>query len=57
MSINEIESKISELKGKQSDFFKKKKADRSEADVTALAAVREELNGLKAEAKKSYRKK
>ena len=54
MDIKEIESKIVELKGKQSDYFKKKKADR---DAGMIAAVREELNDLKAKAKAVYRAK
>lgn len=57
MSINEIESKIIELKAKQSDFFKKKKADRTDADKEALEATREELKGLKSQAKEVYNKK
>ncbi len=52
MSQQELEAKIRELKGKQSDYFKKKKEDRNAEEI---AAVREELNGLKAEAKKNLR--
>ncbi len=44
MNKKEIESRIVELKGKQSDFFKKKKAERNPEEI---AAVREELNDLK----------
>jgi hypothetical protein len=54
MEVKEIEKKIVVLKGKQSDYFKKKKADRVASEVEA---VRTELNALKAEAKKIYRSK
>lgn len=52
MNQAEIEKKILELKAKQSDYFKKKKADRDPATVNA---IREELNALKKEAKGIYR--
>jgi len=54
MDKKELESKIVELKGKQSDFFKKKKADRNPEEVKA---VREELNALKKQATAAYRGK
>lgn len=54
MTIQELETKIIELKGQQAAFFQKKKADR---DLDVLAEVRKELNELKAEAKAQYRKK
>ena len=53
--LKEIETKISHLKKIQSDFFNKKKADRTEADTEALRNARQELNELKAKAKKGYR--
>lgn len=52
MDKKELESKIVELKGKQSDYFKKKKADRNPEEV---AAVRDELNQLKAKVSAAYR--
>jgi len=52
MDIKGIESKIAELKAKQSDYFKKKKADRAEGE---LEGIRTELNDLKAQAKEAYR--
>lgn len=52
MEIKAIESKIVELKAKQSDFFKKKKADR---DAGAIEGIRSELNDLKAQVKEAYR--
>ena len=54
MEKKEIESKIRELKGKQSDYFKKKKADRNPEEIDA---IRQELNGLKEQATKLYRDK
>jgi hypothetical protein len=53
MNKKEIETRIVELKGQQAAFFQKKKADR---DAAQLAAVREELNALKQQAKSTYRK-
>lgn len=53
MTTQELEAKIVALKGKQSDHFKKKKADRNSEELTA---VRTELNELKKEAKAIYRK-
>ena len=52
MDIKEIEKKLVELKGKQSDVFKKKKAERN---LEELAAVREEMNDLKAQAREAYK--
>ncbi|MGB0525544.1 MAG: hypothetical protein ACPGJS_21385 [Flammeovirgaceae bacterium] len=52
MDIKEIEKKIVELKAQQSDFFKKKKADR---DAGAIEGIRSELNDLKAQVKEAYR--
>lgn len=52
MDIKGIESKIAELKTKQSDYFKKKKADRVS---TELEGIRSELNELKVQAKEAYR--
>lgn len=52
MNKLEIEQKIVVLKGKQSDHFKKKKADRNAEE---LVAIREELNGLKAQVRAAYR--
>ncbi|MCS7005407.1 MAG: hypothetical protein NZM38_08780 [Cytophagales bacterium] len=54
MDIKEIESKIIALKAKQSDFFKKKKAERNYQEVEA---IRKELNELKQQARKIYRSK
>ena len=54
MDKKELESKIKELKGKQSDHFKKKKADRNPEELTAIRA---ELNDLKAKATAAYRGK
>jgi hypothetical protein len=54
MNINEIEKKLSELKGKQSDIMKLKKDKR---DKAALEAVRKEMNDLKEQATKVYRKR
>ncbi|PWJ39128.1 hypothetical protein [Sediminitomix flava] len=53
MNIKEIEAKIVELKGKQSEIISKKKADR---DAAALEAIRKELNELKAQATSAYAK-
>ena len=53
MAIKDIESKLKELKGKQSDFFKKKKAERN---VDEISAIRDEINELKEKAKAVYRK-
>lgn len=52
MDIKELEKKLAELKGKQSDVFKKKKAERNLED---LAAIREEMNDLKAKAREAYK--
>lgn len=52
MDIKEIEKKIVELKSQQSDFFKKKKADR---DAGTIEGIRSELNDLKAQVKEAYR--
>lgn len=52
MDIKAIESKIVELKKQQSDFFKKKKADR---EAGSIEGIRSELNELKAQAKEAYR--
>lgn len=54
MTINEAENRIKELKAAQSEFFKKKKADRA---LDALAEVREEMNALKAKLRNAYRGK
>jgi hypothetical protein len=54
MDKKELESKIVELKGKQSAHFQKKKADRNPEE---LVAVRAELNELKAKAKAIYKGK
>lgn len=54
MNKKEIESKIVELKGKQSDYFKKKKTERNPEEI---AAVREELNSLKQDVRKLNRGK
>lgn len=52
MEKKDIESKIRELKGKQSEFFQKKKADRNPEEINA---IREEMNGLKDQATKLSR--
>ncbi len=52
MNVKEIESKILELKGKQSAHFSKKKDQRNAAE---LEAVRTELNDLKKQAGAIYR--
>ena len=52
MDIKGTESRIVELKAKQSDFFKKKKADRPAGE---LEGIRSELNGLKDQLKDAYR--
>jgi hypothetical protein len=52
MDIKDIEAQIVLLKGKQSDYFKKKKADRN---VSEIEAVRKELGELKSQAKAIYR--
>ena len=54
MAAKELEAKILELKGKQSDFFKKKKADRNQDEIEAIRA---ELNEAKAQVKAHYTKK
>ena len=46
MERNELIQKIAEVKTKQSDYFKQKKADRKETDITF---IRTELNQLKAQ--------
>ncbi len=48
MNKHEIELKLSELKGKQSEVFKVKKDQR---DTEALNAIREEISELKAKLK------
>ncbi|WP_020532869.1 hypothetical protein [Flexithrix dorotheae] len=48
MTNTEIQNKITELKKQQSEFFKKKKADR---DASAIEAIRKELNDLKSQVK------
>ncbi|MEH0157780.1 hypothetical protein V6R21_27065 [Limibacter armeniacum] len=53
MNIKEIEAKLKELKAKQGDYFKQKKADRNPADVEA---IRKEMAELKEQAKAVYRK-
>lgn len=55
MTQAEIEKRILELKGVQSDYFKTKKAERSEALKSGLDAARAELAELKVQAKKIYR--
>lgn len=52
MDIKATESKIVELKAKQSDFFKKKKADRTAGE---LDGIRSEMNELKNQLKDAYR--
>lgn len=52
MNKLEIEQKISELKGKQSAYFSKKKADR---DAAEIEAIRTELNELKAKVTALYK--
>ncbi|GAA4842493.1 hypothetical protein [Algivirga pacifica] len=52
MDIKATEAKIKELKAKQGDFFKQKKADRNAADIEA---IRKELNELKAQASAAYK--
>lgn len=52
MDIKSTESKIVELKVKQSDFFKKKKADRTAGE---LDGIRSEMNELKNQLKDAYR--
>jgi len=51
MEVKEIEKRLAELKGQQSDFFKKKKADRNASDIDA---VRKEISELKEQAKEAY---
>jgi hypothetical protein len=46
MERSEIIQKIAEVKAKQSDHFKKKKADREETEINF---IRTELNQLKAQ--------
>lgn len=53
--LQEIETKISDIKKIQSDFFKKKKADRTDADVESLTKARESLKELKDKVKSGYR--
>jgi hypothetical protein len=48
MNKHEMENRLHELKVKQSDIFKKKKADRNTSE---LEAIREEMNKLKGEVK------
>ena len=52
MDIKATESRIVELKVMQSDFFKKKKADRT---AGALDDIRSEMNELKKQLKAAYR--
>lgn len=52
MNTHEVELKIKELKAKQGDYFKQKKADRNPADIEA---IRTELNELKAQVRAVYR--
>lgn len=54
MSLLDTEKKLAELKGKQADIMKQKKANR---DKAALEAVRKEMNELKGQVKAEYRKK
>jgi hypothetical protein len=44
MNKHDIESKLSELKGKQSEIMKVKKGER---DAESLKAIREEMSDLK----------
>ncbi len=44
MELKEIQQKIAELKTAQSNYFKKKKADRISSEIDA---IRSELNELK----------
>jgi hypothetical protein len=53
MAITDIENKIKELKIKQSEFFKKKKAERNPEIINT---IRQEMNDLKAKARATYRK-
>ncbi|MEN7548325.1 hypothetical protein AAG747_10430 [Rapidithrix thailandica] len=53
MNVKEIEQKIVELKGKQADYFKKKKAERNPSEIEE---IRKELNELKSQAKEAYKK-
>ncbi|GAB4329289.1 MAG: hypothetical protein OHK0038_03350 [Flammeovirgaceae bacterium] len=53
MNIKDIEKRLSELKGKQSEIMKLKKDKR---DIAVLEAVRKEMNDLKEQAYKIYRK-
>jgi polyhydroxyalkanoate synthesis regulator phasin len=50
MELQDIQKKIAELKTAQSDYFKKKKADRISSEIDA---VRTELNELKKKLKQS----
>ena len=54
MNTAEIESKLHDLKVKQADIMKKKKADRDNATLTA---IREEMNKLKGDATALYKGK
>ena len=54
MDIKATEARLAELKGKQSDYFKQKKDKRNPEEI---AAIREELNRLKADIAPLYRKK
>ncbi|MGF1533054.1 MAG: hypothetical protein ACFCUI_05090 [Bernardetiaceae bacterium] len=47
-----LEQTLAELKGKQADFFKKKKADR---DPDAIQEIRRQINQAKQEVKRLYR--
>ena len=51
MEIKEIESRLKELKGQQSEVFTKKKGER---DVSVLDGIREEMAQLKEQAKQAY---
>lgn len=53
MEINQLEAKIVELKAKQGDYFKQKKAQRNPAEIEA---IRQELNSLKSQVAPLYRK-
>ncbi len=48
MDIKDIQKRISELKAAQSNYFKKKKADRLASEIETIRA---ELNSLKAKLK------
>ncbi len=54
MNIEEIESKLKDLRIKQADQMKTKKDKR---DIAALTSIREEMNKLKDEATAVYKSK